>query len=885
MNSIINSVERKFTDVISVDDYEILTPTGWSSIKHIMQTVPYTIWMIQTNTGKTLSCADDHILITDNKEEVFVKDLQLGSNILTCDGVESIVLIHESLTQANMYDIEVDDDKHLLYTNGFVSHNTTTVASYLLYQTLFQKNYKLAILANKGDTAREILDRIKKMFEEIPWYLKPGVVEWNKGTIELSNGNVIMSAATSSSSIRGKTINCVTGDTIITIQLNNEIKTLSIADLYNMPDLSIIKYDKTGLTQIEIPPTSNIPLTILSEGNIFRSLSGIMVSKSSNIIELYFDDKSHLFVTADHKLLVDNKYIMAKDAKYGDIFITTTGTKMLIGMNSNNVETLVYDPVEVEDVHNFFGNDTLNSNCLYLDEMAFVRNDVDFFASTYPVITSGTSTKVIISSTPMGMNLFYKMWTDAENGRNDFIPKRVHWNEQPGRDEKWKEETIRNIGQARWLQEYECLSGDTTIILSTNGIIKTTTIEELYEQLNSLHPIADTTFKLNYDLQIETPDGFLFFEGVQKVIKPGKITLRLHNGEVLSCSPNHRLKTIVGWKKTRDLQISDEIICKHDNSFIVHIEYEDGKFEFFDIIGVTTGEFFANGVLSHNCEFLGSANTLISSAKLQQLTHRESIIDDAAYKIYYEVVRDHEYVACVDVAEGIGRDYSVICLFDVTEKPFIQVAVYRNNLMPPIIFTEVVYKICKQYNDAYCIVESNGVGRIVADTLYNDFEYENMLTSKEVAGFNELSFSGNVMGLRQTRKTKATGASALKSLIESDTLILTDFDTISELTTFIKTKSSYQAESGKYDDICMTLLIFAWFTHQSYFEETTNQSMREIIKGNYSKMEDAQHLIFGFYNDGIEEENPLLNSRLPYFEIDKPKSKTKSIFNSSDNEW
>ncbi len=556
-------ISRKFEDVFSVDDYEILTPSGWSSIKNVIKTVPYKVWMIQTNTGKTLSCADDHILIDENNEEVFVKDLQLSSKIKTIDGIESINLIGEFPIEENMYDVEVDDNEHLLYTNGFVSHNTTTVASYLLHEATFRKNVKLAILANKGDTAREILDRVKKMFEELPWYLKPGVIEWNKGTIELSNGNVIMSAATSSSSIRGKTMNTI-----------------------------------------------------------------------------------------------------------------------------------------------------------FLDELAFVRNDVDFFASTYPVITSGTSTKVIIASTPMGMNLFYKMWNDAENGRNDFIPKRYYWYDLPGRDEKWKEETIRNIGAQRFLQEFDC-------------------------------------------------------------------------------------------------------------------------------------------------HFLGSANTLISSAKLQQLTHKEPIIDENSYKVYSEVIHDHEYVACIDVAEGIGRDHSVVCIFDVSEKPFTQVAIYRNNLMPPIIFAEVAYKICRQYNEAYCIVESNGVGRIVSDTLYNDFEYENMLTSKEIAGFNELSISGNVIGLRQTRKTKATGASALKSLIESDTLILYDFDTIAELTTFIKTKSSYQAESGKYDDICMTLLMFAWFTHQPYFEETTNESMREIIKGNYSKMEDSNHLVFGFYDNGVDEDNPLaLSNRM-----------------------
>lgn len=217
MDLLSNTIQRKFTEVIDLEDWDISTPNGWQPISKIMQTIPYDLWLIKTDR-RYLKCADTHILIDEFGREVFVCDLELGDRVLTVDGIEEITLIANYPEKQPMYDIEINDSDHLYYTNGFISHNTTTVGAYLLYESLFKKNYKFAVLANKGDTAREILDRIKKMFEELPWFLKPGVLEWNKGSIELSNGNKIISTATSSSSIRGQTMNCVGGDSKIIFQ-------------------------------------------------------------------------------------------------------------------------------------------------------------------------------------------------------------------------------------------------------------------------------------------------------------------------------------------------------------------------------------------------------------------------------------------------------------------------------------------------------------------------------------------------------------------------------------------------------------------------------------------------------------------------------------------
>jgi len=127
-------------------------------------------------------------------------------------------------------------------------------------------------------------------------------------------------------------------------------------------------------------------------------------------------------------------------------------------------------------------------NLIFLDEFAFVPTNVaeDFFSSVYPTISSGKSTKLLIVSTPNGLNMFYKLWSDAEEGRNLYKPIEVHWSQVPGRDQKWKEETIRNTSEEQFQREFECVTGDTIVTVRDKftGEIKNIEIEKLYAELN-----------------------------------------------------------------------------------------------------------------------------------------------------------------------------------------------------------------------------------------------------------------------------------------------------------------------------------------------------------------------------------------------------------------
>ena len=126
-----------------------------------------------------------------------------------------------------------------------------------------------------------------------------------------------------------------------------------------------------------------------------------------------------------------------------------------------------------------------SQNLIYLDEFAFVPNNLqeEFFASVFPTISSGTSTKVLVTSTPNGMNMFYKIWVDSEEGNNSYVRHDVHWSDVPGRDEKWKQETIKNTSEEQFRQEFECLDGSTTISVCKDNITEEIALEEFINKL------------------------------------------------------------------------------------------------------------------------------------------------------------------------------------------------------------------------------------------------------------------------------------------------------------------------------------------------------------------------------------------------------------------
>lgn len=198
-------MDRKFEKSYDINEYEILTDNGWKDVKSVHKTILYDVWKIETEDGKNLECADDHIVFDNDDNEIFVKDLKINDNINTKNGKSKISCIEKTNRMENMYDVTVDGEKY--YSNNILSHNTTTVGSYALYKALFGSDYTVGIASNKEKSSIDVLSRIKLMYEELPFHLKCGVKKYNEKSIEFENGSKILCSATSKDAFRGRSLN------------------------------------------------------------------------------------------------------------------------------------------------------------------------------------------------------------------------------------------------------------------------------------------------------------------------------------------------------------------------------------------------------------------------------------------------------------------------------------------------------------------------------------------------------------------------------------------------------------------------------------------------------------------------------------------------------
>lgn len=436
---------------------------------------------------------------------------------------------------------------------------TTTAVCLILHYVLFNSHKTVALLANKGDAAREILDRIKIAYQILPKWLQQGVIEWNKGSIELENGCKILAAATSSSSIRGKSV-----------------------------------------------------------------------------------------------------------------------------------------------------------SFLYIDETAWVEDWDDFFASVYPTISSGISTKILLTSTPHGLNHFYQTCTFAQQNKNGYHLIKVMWYDVPGRDETWRKETLA---------------------------------------------------AMNNDVD---------------------------------------------------------------------------KFE-----------------QEYCCEFIGSSGTLIAGSVLKSMQFMEPLYkNEMGLKIYFKPEPDKMYTLVADVSRGRGLDYSAFHLIDITKMPYIQVATFRNNTITPSDYASVIKNVATQYNQALVLVELNDMGEAVANILYDDYEYENLIFTAVDGKTLKPKLFGNydeLKGVKTTKVTKRNGCLSLKLIAGQKQLIINDFETINELGTFVAKGNTWEAEEGKFDDLAMGLVLFSWLASTRNFSDFNNINTIRSMKESSEELIQELNMPFGFIDDGREK--------------------------------
>jgi len=257
------------------------------------------------------------------------------------------------------------------------------------------------------------------------------------------------------------------------------------------------------------------------------------------------------------------------------------------------------------------------------------------------------------------------------------------------------------------------------------------------------------------------------------------------------------------------------------------------------------------------CEFLGSSNTLIDANKLRMLTFDNPIRYNDTLKVFHDPIPEHIYAITVDTSRGVGNDYSAFVVVDVTEPTYKVVATFRNNTIAPMLYPKFIVTAAKMYNDAVVMVEINDIGAQVADIIHNEYEYEGLIKAQWKGRAGQLvggGFGGgeSQLGVRTTSSLKRIGCSSLKTIVENDRLIISDFDVLSELTTFVANKrgTNYEAEDGMTDDLAICLVLFAWLTDQDYFKQLTDIDIRKnLYRQNEQAIED-ELVPFGFIDAG-----------------------------------
>ena len=258
------------------------------------------------------------------------------------------------------------------------------------------------------------------------------------------------------------------------------------------------------------------------------------------------------------------------------------------------------------------------------------------------------------------------------------------------------------------------------------------------------------------------------------------------------------------------------------------------------------------------CEFLGSVDTLIAPSKLKSLVYENPKTMNAGLDVYKDPIKDHDYVITVDVARGVGEDFSAFVVVDITEFPHKVVAKYRNNEIKPMLFPNVIWEVARSYNSAYILCEVNDVGDQVASIIQYDLEYQNLLMCSMRGRAGQVvgqGFSGKKtqLGLKMSKTVKKVGSLNLKAMIEEDKLIFSDYEIISELTTFISKRNSFEAEDGCNDDLAMCLVIYAWLVAQDYFKELTDQDVRKRLYEEQKNQIEQDMAPFGFMSDGLDD--------------------------------
>jgi len=637
-----DDINKKILNSISVLDIRVKTDTGYEKLTDLYLTQPYRNYVLTTDRYE-LRCADNHIVFDKNYNEVFVKDLKIDDLIWTESGLEKVKSLSLDSFKSSMFDVTVDHPNHRLYTNGILSHNTISSSIFMLHTILFNNDKNIMIVANKGDTAVEIVDKIKSIYTLLPFFLKPGIKTWNQKSLTFENGCRIKTSARTKTPAIGFTI-----------------------------------------------------------------------------------------------------------------------------------------------------------DVLYLDEFAHIPSNIiePYYTAAFPTVSAVQNSKIIITSTPNGMNLFHKLLTDAERPdgdplKNNYKPMRVYWYQVPGRFVTY----IRL--NAHKLYEYGVTKED-IFNLCVDSWSDVTKVEMKY----NMDTMKDIVYVYNNDKCTD--------EDVKKMTFVDK---NGHDVPILAISE------ITTWKEEAIKDIGGEDAFNQEYGL-----------RFINASKSLLNEAIIDELLRNKKNYVWEQ--IPEFDKRLKFSYQDlKWIDDE--NIFIPIMRkDYKFVISVDISEGLGQDYSIINIFRISEKPkdlieiqkpsyksivdffrLEQVGIYRNNYISVKQLAELLYMIVFEYlNPDNCkvVVELNNYGNTLFAELPHVFDGNNNYGSSVFVRYkHRIDSNEEKIGLK-VGDNKNLMVKDYQDLMQSKGFVITNEDNIREITTFVKHTTSagntrYAADVG-HDDTVMTIV-------------------------------------------------------------------------------
>ena len=637
-----NDISKKILYSIKTTNLKVKTDTGYQPVSEIHLTQPFDVYRIDLDNYH-LECADNHIVFDKNFNEVFVKNLKKGDYIITETGIQKINSINKRGYTLSMFDLTVNHPNHRFYTNGILSHNTISSSIFMLHKILFDNDKNIMIVANKGDTAVEIVDKIKSIYSLLPFFLKPGIKTWNQKSLTFENGCRIKTSARTKTPAIGFTI-----------------------------------------------------------------------------------------------------------------------------------------------------------DVLYLDEFAHIPSNIiePYYTAAFPTTAAVQNSKIIITSTPNGMNLFHRLLTDAERPegdpmKNNYKPMRVYWYQVPGRFVTYIRLNPHKM--------YEC------------GLTK----EEIFDLVNQKWGGQTKVFmEYNMDLLKDVINVFNDDKCTDEDVK--KLTFIDKNGFEV---PIMAIAEVTTWKQEAIKDIGGEDAFNQEYGL-----------RFINASKSLLNEAIIDDLLRNKKHYIH--DSIVEFDRRLKFSYTDLKWVDDGESFLPLMRKDYKMVISVDISEGLGQDYSIINIFRVSEKPrdlieiqknnyksivdffrLEQVGIYRNNYISVKQLAELLYMIVFEYlNPDNCkvVVELNNYGNTLFAELPHVFDGNNNYGSSVFVRYKHRADATEERVGLKVGENKNLMVKDYQGLMQSKGFVITNEDNIREITTFVKHTTSagntrYAADVG-HDDCVMTIV-------------------------------------------------------------------------------